>query len=81
MKRPNKVLAMPRVDPGLAAHRTIDLRQQRRRDLHKPHAPPQDRSRKANKIPDHAAAKSHDHIAALNFMIQQPFDTCLNMRP
>ena len=34
VKGADQVLALGRVDPGLAADRTVDLRQQRRRDLH-----------------------------------------------
>src|SRR3546814_5535820 len=46
----DQVLAVPRVDPGLAADRTVDLRQQRRRDLHEVEAAERHRRRDSGEI-------------------------------
>ena len=43
----DQVLALGGVDPGLAADRTVDLRQKRGRQLHEAHAPAQDGGGKA----------------------------------
>jgi hypothetical protein len=48
---------MARVDPGLAAHRAVDLRQKRGRHLHEAHAPAQDRGGETHQIADHPAAE------------------------
>jgi len=81
VKRAHKVFAVACVDPRLASDRTVDLRQQRRRDLHKPHTAPQNSSSKAHQIADHTTAKSHDNIAALNLLVEQPFDTSGQLGP
>ena len=66
MERADQVLAVGRVDAGLAADRGIDLGQQRRRDLDEAHAPPHDRRREAGEVADHAAAERHHEVAALH---------------
>ena len=71
MEGADQVLALRRVDSGLAADGGIDLRQERRRDLHEAHAAPQDACREAGKIADHAAAKRNDAIAALDSELEQ----------
>ena len=81
MKRPDQVLAMRRVDPGFTPNRAVDLRKQRRWNLHEPDTTAQNRSGKSNQITNHTAAKGNDNIAALNFLIQQPFHSALQLRP
>src|SRR5262245_46084529 len=65
MKDAQEVLAMAGIDPGLAAHRGIDLSQQRGRYLHEIHAAPNDASGKAGKISDDASAECNHRIAPL----------------
>ena len=74
MERADQVLALRAVDPGLAAHRTVDLCQKRGRDLHETHAPAQDRGGEPDQITDHAATKGNHNIAALDLLRQQPFN-------
>ena len=81
MKGADQVLAGAAVDRGLAANRTVDLRQQRRRDLDEPAAAFQDRCRKADKIADHAAAQRNDIVAALDFEFEQPVGQRFKLRP
>ncbi len=61
----DEVLAVRRVDAGLAADRRIHLRQERSRHLHEIHAAPHDTGHEAGKIADDTAAERHDRIAAL----------------
>ena len=61
-----QILALRRIDAGLAADGGIDLRQQRGRHLHEIDAAAQDRGRKAGEIADHAAAERDDEIVALD---------------
>jgi hypothetical protein len=67
MKRAEKIFSARRIDPGLAADRRVDLRQQRGRHLHEIDAAAQDRRRKAGEIADHAAAERDHQIVALDF--------------
>ena len=62
----DQVLALPRVDCGLAADGGIDLRQERGRHLDVIDAAANDRCGKAAEIADHAAAERHDDIAAFD---------------
>ena len=62
----DQILALRRVDAGLAADGGIDLRQQRGRHLHEIDAAAQDRGGKAGEIADHAAAERDDEIVALD---------------
>ena len=66
MERADQVLAVRRIDAGLAADRGIDLRQQRGRHLHEIDAAPHDRRGKAGEIADHAAAERDHEIVALD---------------
>ncbi len=66
MEGAEQVLALRRVDAGLAADRGIDLRQQRGRHLHEIDAAAHDRRRKAGEIADHAAAQRDHEIVALD---------------
>ena len=77
----DQVLALRRVDSGLAADRTVDLRQQAGGHLHEAHPPPQHRGGESDQISDHPAAQSHDDIAPLDPLLQQPFHRALEMRP
>ena len=72
MEGADQVLALRRVDAGLAADRGIDLRQQRGRHLHEAHAAAQDAGGKAGEIADDAAAQGDDEIAALEAHLEQP---------
>ena len=74
MKGPHKVFALRYVDSGLAAHRTVHLRQQRCRDLHKSHTPTQDCGCKAHQIANHSAAQSDNNVFAFDLLIQHPID-------
>jgi hypothetical protein len=62
----DQVLAVRRVDAGLAADRGIDLRQQGGGDLHEAHAAAHGRRREARQVPDDAAAERHHEVAALD---------------
>ena len=66
MERAEQILALRRVDAGLAADGGIDLRQQRGRHLHEIDAAAQDRRGKAGEIADHAAAERDHEIVALD---------------
>ena len=72
MKRAEQVLAVRRVDAGLAADGGVHLRQQRRRYLHEIDAATDDRGGEAGEIADHAAAERHDQIVALDLRGDQP---------
>ena len=66
MEGADQVLALTRIDAGLAADRGIDLRQQRCRHLHEIQPAPYARRRKAGEIADDAAAERDHQIAALD---------------
>ena len=66
VKRADQILAVRRVDPGLAADRGVDLGQQRGRDLHDVEPAPGDRRGEAGEVADHATTERHDEIAALD---------------
>ena len=80
VKRAEQILAVRRIDPGLAADRGIDLRQQRGRHLHEIDAAAQDRGGKAGEIADHAAAERDDQIVALDLRRDQRFADLLEAR-
>ena len=67
----DQVLALRRVDAGLAADGAVHLRQQRGRDLHEAHAAAQDGRGEAGEVADHAAAERDDEIAALEAQLEQ----------
>ena len=81
MKCTHQILALRGVDPGLAPDRAVNLRQQRGRNLHKPHTPAQDCCRKAHQIADNAATKGDHHVAAFHLLFQQPFHALRQMHP
>ncbi len=73
MEGPDEVLAVARVDSGLAAHGGIHLRQERGRHLHEAHAATQDRGGEPRQIADHAPAQRQDDVAPLAALVEQPF--------
>ena len=85
MKRAEQVLALRRIDAGLAADGGIHLRQQRGRHLHEIDAAAQDRRRETGEIADHAAAERDDEIVALDLRCDQRladlFQTRIAFRP
>ena len=68
----DEVLALGRIDAGLAADRGVDLRQQRGRHLHEAHAASHDACGEAGEIADNAAAERDHEIAALEAHLEQP---------
>jgi len=62
----DQILALARIDAGLAADRGVDLRQQGGRHLHEVESAPHAGRGKAGKVADHAAAEGDDEIAALD---------------
>ena len=80
MERADQVLAVARVDAGLAADRRVDLRQQRRRHLHEIDAAPHHRGGEAREIADHAAAQRNDQVAALDTRREHRVADLLEMR-
>ena len=67
----DKVLAVARVDAGLAADRRVDLGQEGRRYLDEIDATQQHRGGKAREIADHAAAQSDQGRLAIRPMVEQ----------
>ena len=66
IERTDEVLAVLRIDRGLAADGRIDLRQKACRNLHKAHAAPDDGGGKARQITHHAPAQRHHDVATLH---------------
>src|SRR5258708_13872048 len=64
MEHADEVLAVARIDRGLAADRGIHLRQQRGRHLHIVEPAPHCRGREARKVANHAASQRHHKIAS-----------------
>ena len=84
MKGADQVLALRRVDSGLAADRGIHLRQQRGRHLHEIEAAADDRGGKTGEVADHAAAERDHEIVALDLGLDQfladKFDAFVTLR-
>ena len=57
---------MFRIDCGLSANRRIDLRQQRRGNLHIAKTTTDEGRSKTSKISDDTTAESHDKVGALD---------------
>ena len=72
VERADQVLAVRRVDAGLAADAGIDLRQERGGNLNEAHAAAQRGGAKAGQVADHPAAEGDDDVA--------PFDARLDQR-
>ena len=77
----DEVLALGRVDPGLAADRAVDLGEQRRRHLHEADAAAQDRGGEAGEVADDAAAEGEDEVVAVDLRGDQPLDGALEPGP
>ena len=80
VERADQVLAVRRVDRGLAADRAVDLRQQRRRHLYEVDAAQQGRGGKAGEVADDAAAERDQRRAALDAERQHVFAERREMR-
>ena len=68
----DQVLALRRVDRGLAAHGTVHLGQQAGRNLDEVGAPAQDRRRETGQVADHAATQRDDHVIPPHPLRDQP---------
>ena len=66
MEGPDQILAVDRIDAGLAANRAVDLGEQARGDLHEAHAAPHDGGGKTGQISNDATAQRDHEIAALD---------------
>ena len=71
MKGADEVLAVPRIDPRLAADARIDLGQERGRDLDQSHAAAQTRGAESGEIADDPAAKRNDDVSTLDARLDQ----------
>ena len=71
VERPDQVLALARVDAGLAAHGAVDLGQQGGWELNHASAPAQDTGGKSGEITHHTAAQRDDAIAAFDPRFQE----------
>jgi hypothetical protein len=67
----DQVLAVAAVDPGLAAHRAVDLGQERGGDLDVVDAAEQGRGREPGEVAHHPAAQRHDREPPLRPVRQQ----------
>ena len=74
MEAADQVLAVARVDPGLAADRAVDLGQQGGRDLHEIDATQQHRGGETRDVADHPAAEGDQRAAAFDLHLQQSLD-------
>ncbi len=72
------IMFLPRrvVDAGLAAHRRVDLREQRRGHLHERHAALVDRGRESRHVADDASAQRDQRGRALGAQLEQARDAC-----
>jgi hypothetical protein len=74
----DQVLAVARIDPGLAADRAVDLREQRGRDLDVVEAAQQDRGGEAGEVADDPAAERDQRRPALDHLrqdlVEQPLE-------
>ena len=66
MKRSDQVLAVNRIEAGLAADRAVDHREQRRRHVPDANAAQQGGGRKAAHVADHAAADARPRAVAID---------------
>ena len=80
MKAADQVLAVRGVDAGLAAHRAVDLGEERGRQLNHPDAAPDDAGREAGEIADDAAAERQDDVAAVDLRVEQEVRELIEMR-
>ena len=80
MEGADQVLAVARVDAGLAADRAVDLGEQGGRHLHVSDAAQQDRRAEPGEVADHAAAEGHDRGRALDPGLEQDIEQPLELR-
>ena len=80
-ERADEVLAQARVDAGLAAHRTVDLREQRGGYLRELDAAQNQRGRDSREIADNAAAERDDGGRALHARGEQRLDQAAERLP
>jgi len=71
MEGADHVLAPGMVDPGLAAHRGIHLREQRSRNLDEIHTTLITSGRKSGEVADHPAAQRRQHHFAIKTTVDQ----------
>ncbi len=81
VERADHVLAERMVDPGLAAHRRIDLRQQRGGNLDEGHAALVARRREPGHVADHPAAQRDQRGLALGALGQQRIENQVQRFP
>ena len=79
IKGADQVLAVTAVDPGLAADRTVDLRQQGCRHLDEVHAPQQAGGGKACEVADNAAAEGDQPGRTVGLALQQVVQQALEL--
>ena len=79
MEGADEILAVDRVDRGLAADRAVDLRQERGRNLDIRNAAQQGRGGEAGEIADHAAAQRDERCAALDAQAKKILGELLEM--
>jgi hypothetical protein len=77
----DQILAGCRVDPGLAADRAVDLREEGGGDLDVAAAPLQDCRGEAGQVAHHAAAKGDEMVLAPEFEGEQPIGKRGGARP
>ena len=71
MEQPHQVLSLAGVDPGLAADRTVHLREKGRRDLDVVEPAEQDPGGEPGDVADHAAAERHQAGRALHGPVEE----------
>ena len=71
-ERADQVLALGKVDPGLATDRGIDHAEQRRRHVHHRGSPMPRSGREAGDVGDHAAADADHHVATGQSLAGEP---------
>ncbi len=81
VERADEVLARRGVDGRLAAYRTVDLRQQRGRQLDEAAPAFQDGAGKTGEVADHPSAEREHMVAALDALLEQPVGQSLQFRP
>ncbi len=80
VERADQVLALARIDPGLAAHGAVHLGEQRGRHLHERQAAQRGGGREAGEVAHHAAAERDHRGLPLHPRFQHPVDHVLQHR-
>ncbi len=81
MEGADQVLAVTRIDAGLAAHRAVDLRQQGGGNLDETRTALENGRGKAGQVPHRAAAKGDDGFGAFHIQLQQSVTQMFKARP